>query len=120
MKGMTLSNTSRHTQVRGDGDDVIQGAVIDMSATSDGRWLVSCGADQTIRVFDVVAFDMVNIIKIPYLPSVCEAFISPTTSQLMVAVYVPSSPPSPPVHVQISRLSVCMMPDLILRHLNMN
>lgn len=64
------------------------GVITDISVTADGRWLASCGADNTLKVFDVLAFDMVNIIKLNATPSVCEAYISPATSQLMIAVYV--------------------------------
>eukprot|EP00001_Collodictyon_triciliatum_P158478 27806_2 len=47
-----------------------------LSVTSDGLWLATCSLDRTVKIFDVINFDMVNIIKLDFIPYLCE-FISP-------------------------------------------
>ncbi|KAJ1554925.1 hypothetical protein HK405_003717, partial [Cladochytrium tenue] len=45
------------------------GPVVAMAASDDGALLATAGADKAIKVFDVVNFDMINIIKLSYLPN---------------------------------------------------
>ncbi|KAI9091714.1 hypothetical protein DFS34DRAFT_584331 [Phlyctochytrium arcticum] len=45
------------------------GAVVSLDSSSDGTLLATAGADQGLKVFDVVNFDMINMIKADYLPN---------------------------------------------------
>eukprot|EP00002_Diphylleia_rotans_P015692 TRINITY_DN303_c0_g4_i1.p1 TRINITY_DN303_c0_g4~~TRINITY_DN303_c0_g4_i1.p1 ORF type:complete len:512 (-),score=85.81 TRINITY_DN303_c0_g4_i1:149-1684(-) len=51
-------------------------AITGFAVTADGLWFATCSPDKTLKVYDVINFDMVNIIKLPFTPSICE-FISP-------------------------------------------
>jgi peptidylprolyl isomerase domain and WD repeat-containing protein 1 len=43
--------------------------------------------DQQLKVYDVVNFDMINIIKLSYIPSTC-AWIHKAAAKSIIAVYV--------------------------------
>ncbi|KAJ3179601.1 Peptidyl-prolyl cis-trans isomerase cyp15 [Geranomyces variabilis] len=45
------------------------GAIVAIDVSNDGTLLATCGADQGLKIFDVVNFDMINMIKLPYLPN---------------------------------------------------
>eukprot|EP01028_Stygiella_incarcerata_P008478 TRINITY_DN368_c4_g1_i1.p1 TRINITY_DN368_c4_g1~~TRINITY_DN368_c4_g1_i1.p1 ORF type:complete len:692 (+),score=228.01 TRINITY_DN368_c4_g1_i1:105-2180(+) len=45
------------------------GAIVDVSCTPSGRVLGTVGDDATLKIFDVVTFDMVNVIDLGFLPS---------------------------------------------------
>ncbi|KAI8917525.1 hypothetical protein DFJ77DRAFT_428966 [Powellomyces hirtus] len=45
------------------------GAIVAIDVSSDGTLLATCGADKGLKIFDVVNFDMINMIKLPYLPN---------------------------------------------------
>ncbi|KAJ3207647.1 AAA ATPase midasin, partial [Entophlyctis luteolus] len=48
------------------------GPVVAISVSHDGALFASAGADRAIKVFDVVNFDMINILKLDFLPrSIC-------------------------------------------------
>ena len=49
--------------------------ITSMAASPDGVLLATTAADKGIKVFDVLAFDMINWIKLEYTPGACE-FIS--------------------------------------------
>ncbi|KXN88078.1 Peptidyl-prolyl cis-trans isomerase cyp15 [Leucoagaricus sp. SymC.cos] len=42
-----------------------------VSASADGQLFATVSEDQTAKVFDVVNFDMINIIKLGYVPHAC-------------------------------------------------
>lgn len=42
-----------------------------VSASADGQLFATISADQTAKVFDVVNFDMINIIKLGFVPHAC-------------------------------------------------
>ncbi|TFK40808.1 hypothetical protein BDQ12DRAFT_734001 [Crucibulum laeve] len=45
--------------------------VIGVSASADGQLFATISEDKTAKVFDVVNFDMINIIKLSYIPHTC-------------------------------------------------
>lgn len=48
------------------------GVVIAADCSADGGMFASAGSDKTIKIFDVVNFDLINMIKIDYIPrAVC-------------------------------------------------
>lgn len=48
------------------------GEVVSVSVSSDGRSFATAGADQTVKVFDVVSFDLLSMLPLDYVPrSVC-------------------------------------------------
>ena len=51
------------------------GAIVAVSLSFDGLYFASCGVDGGLKVFDVVNFDMINMMTIDYLPrAVCWAY----------------------------------------------
>ncbi|TPX66944.1 hypothetical protein SpCBS45565_g04120 [Spizellomyces sp. 'palustris'] len=51
------------------------GAVVAINVSDDGALLATAGADKALKIFDVVNFDMINMIKLSYLPNaVCWAY----------------------------------------------
>ncbi|KAK7099694.1 peptidylprolyl isomerase domain and WD repeat-containing protein 1-like isoform X2 [Littorina saxatilis] len=47
------------------------GAVIDLGMSSNGELCCTVSDDKTAKVFDVVNFDMINMLKLGYVPSCC-------------------------------------------------
>ncbi|KAK9237251.1 hypothetical protein V1525DRAFT_404663 [Lipomyces kononenkoae] len=45
------------------------GTVLDTAINVDGKLFASVATDNTIKVFDVVNFDMINILNVPYTPN---------------------------------------------------
>ena len=45
------------------------GPVRDASVSWDGTMLVTIGADNALKLFDVVSFDMINLITLPFSPT---------------------------------------------------
>lgn len=43
-----------------------------LSASHDGSLCVSISRDRTVKVFDVVGFDMIMMMKLPYTPGTAE------------------------------------------------
>jgi peptidylprolyl isomerase domain and WD repeat-containing protein 1 len=50
------------------------GVINDVAVNATGALLATCGADKAVKVFDVVNFDMINILKLDFVPS-CAAWI---------------------------------------------
>ncbi|KAG0414725.1 hypothetical protein HPB47_008096 [Ixodes persulcatus] len=48
------------------------GNVQDIAANSTGLFLCSVSNDKSLKVFDVVNFDLINMMKLPYTPGRCE------------------------------------------------
>eukprot|EP00656_Telonema_subtile_P016642 TRINITY_DN1880_c0_g1_i1.p1 TRINITY_DN1880_c0_g1~~TRINITY_DN1880_c0_g1_i1.p1 ORF type:complete len:626 (-),score=216.45 TRINITY_DN1880_c0_g1_i1:214-2091(-) len=53
-----------------------------MALSADGDWLATASFDKSVKVFDVVNFDMVNIIELDFVPSSI-AFLSDSRSARM-------------------------------------
>ena len=47
------------------------GVINDAAFNATGALLATCGDDKAVKVFDVVNFDMINILKLDYVPSCC-------------------------------------------------
>ena len=50
------------------------GVINDVTVNCTGALLATCGADKAVKVFDVVNFDMINILKLDFVPS-CATWI---------------------------------------------
>ncbi|XP_065674535.1 peptidylprolyl isomerase domain and WD repeat-containing protein 1 isoform X2 [Hydra vulgaris] len=48
------------------------GAIEDVSSSVDGTLYATIGMDKALKIFDVINFDMINMIKLNYHPSLCE------------------------------------------------
>ncbi|KAJ3158430.1 Peptidyl-prolyl cis-trans isomerase cyp15 [Geranomyces michiganensis] len=76
------------------------GAIVAIDVSHDGTLLATCGADQGLKIFDVVNFDMINMIKLPYLPnSVCWMYQKGQAQALLAC----SDRESPAIHLYDGR-----------------
>ncbi|XP_071952019.1 peptidylprolyl isomerase domain and WD repeat-containing protein 1-like [Antedon mediterranea] len=48
------------------------GSIVSICVSSDGLLLCTISDDKTLKVFDIINFDMINMMKLPYVPSCCE------------------------------------------------
>ena len=48
------------------------GPVIDLSVSADGLYCATVGHDKSVKVYDVVNFDMTLMIRLPFVPTACE------------------------------------------------
>ncbi|KAH8104727.1 hypothetical protein BXZ70DRAFT_611890 [Cristinia sonorae] len=46
-------------------------SVVAVSASADGQLFASVAEDGSAKVFDVINFDMINMLKLPYVPNAC-------------------------------------------------
>jgi len=46
------------------------GVINDVVVSSNGSLLASLGSDKAVKVFDVINFDMINMLKLDYVPSI--------------------------------------------------
>nr|CAD7416807.1 unnamed protein product [Timema cristinae] len=53
------------------------GPILDLSANSNGSLLCSISSDKSLKVFDVVNFDMINMMRLDYVPHCAEWIHSP-------------------------------------------
>jgi len=62
-------------------------AIMDVAVTVDGLYLATVGADRGLKLFDVIAFDMVKMIELPYTPRCCAWIYRPgETERTVLAV----------------------------------
>lgn len=47
------------------------GKIMDMSVSSDGQLLCTTADDRSLKIFDVVNFDMINMFRLRYMPNCC-------------------------------------------------
>lgn len=45
-----------------------QGEIKSVSVSSDGRSFATCGADETVKIFDVITFDLLAMIPLGFMP----------------------------------------------------
>lgn len=45
------------------------------SVNATGSLLATIASDKAVKVFDIVNFDMINILKLDYIPSYCASWI---------------------------------------------
>ena len=50
------------------------GVINDMVTSANGSLLATVASDKAVKVFDVINFDMINMIKLDYVPS-CAAWV---------------------------------------------
>eukprot|EP01113_Clastostelium_recurvatum_P020926 TRINITY_DN2477_c0_g1_i1.p1 TRINITY_DN2477_c0_g1~~TRINITY_DN2477_c0_g1_i1.p1 ORF type:complete len:663 (-),score=150.28 TRINITY_DN2477_c0_g1_i1:90-2078(-) len=84
------------------------GAVCGLTISPDGLLLCSIAADQSMKIYDVLTFDMINMFKLPYIPSACTWIHKRGSARPIVAVadratsivrlYDPSSDQGEPMH----------------------
>ncbi|ORY22764.1 peptidyl-prolyl cis-trans isomerase [Naematelia encephala] len=61
-------------------------AIVGVSASDDGKLFATVSEGGEGRVFDVVNFDMINILKLPYAPKTCCWIHEPGAGQTLLAV----------------------------------
>ncbi|EDQ88006.1 uncharacterized protein MONBRDRAFT_9444 [Monosiga brevicollis MX1] len=62
------------------------GALNDMAASSDGAYLASASADKTLKIYDIINFDMINMVELEYEPTVVCWIHVPGSAVPLVAV----------------------------------
>ena len=62
------------------------GVINAMTANSNGSLLATLGSDKAIKVFDVINFDMINMLKLDYVPSVASWVHKPGDAINVLAV----------------------------------
>ncbi|OXG32303.1 peptidylprolyl isomerase domain and WD repeat-containing protein 1 [Cryptococcus neoformans Ze90-1] len=67
-------------------------AIVGVSASDDGKLFATVSEGGEGRVFDVVNFDMINILKFPYTPKACCWIHEPGAGQPLLAVSDAASP----------------------------
>ncbi|SPO00836.1 probable cyclophilin E [Cephalotrichum gorgonifer] len=45
-----------------------EGDITSVSVSADGRSFATCGADQTVKIFDVITFDLLTMISLEFVP----------------------------------------------------
>ncbi|CAH3165754.1 unnamed protein product [Porites lobata] len=61
------------------------GVINCISASSDGQVMCSTAEDKSLKVFDVVNFDMINMLRLDYVPEQCEWIFPPGAAVAAVA-----------------------------------
>lgn len=64
----------------------------DMAIEVTNKLLASVSADKTLKIFDIVNFDMINMIKLKFIPSKCVWIYSPGDALQAIAVCDSESP----------------------------
>ena len=59
--------------------------ITDATFSHDGRWLISCGLDSTIRTWDLPSSYLIDIFQVPHVPT--SVSFSPT-SEFLVSTHV--------------------------------
>ena len=47
------------------------GPIADMAVSANGEFCSTSSKDKVVKIFDVVNFDMINMLRLPYLPQCC-------------------------------------------------
>ncbi|XP_043225175.1 peptidylprolyl isomerase domain and WD repeat-containing protein 1-like isoform X2 [Amphibalanus amphitrite] len=76
------------------------GAVQDMAASGTGALLCTISADKSVKIFDVINFDMINMMKLPYVPRCCQWVHAAGDALAALAI---SEADSPQIHVYDGR-----------------
>lgn len=61
------------------------GAIQCIAASSDGQVMCSTALDKSLKVFDVINFDMINMLRLAYVPGQCEWIFPPGAAVAAVA-----------------------------------
>ncbi|PNF14619.1 hypothetical protein B7P43_G12115, partial [Cryptotermes secundus] len=62
------------------------GPIQDLAANSSGTLLCSISSDKSLKIFDVINFDMINMMKLEYVPLCCEWIHCPGDAVAALAV----------------------------------
>jgi len=81
------------------------GPVVDMSITLDGLHAATCSLDSTLKMYDVVNYDMMNIINLEFTPSAC-CWISRAGSPKPMIAVSSANPEAPYIHIYDLNFSV--------------
>ena len=57
-----------------------------VSVSSDGLYCATIGQDKSVKIYDVVNFDMTLMIRLPFLPTACEFIYKKGEAQQKIAV----------------------------------
>lgn len=60
-------------------------AVTGMSCSADGLLLATAARDKSLKIYDIVSFDMINMIKLNYLPGTNEWIHKPGAAVSLIA-----------------------------------
>lgn len=72
------------------------GPVVSLSANANGTYLCSASSDKSLKIFDVVNFDCINMFKLEYQPLTTEWVHAPGDAIFTIAV---SELDSPKIHI---------------------
>eukprot|EP01104_Vermistella_antarctica_P017578 TRINITY_DN6243_c0_g1_i1.p1 TRINITY_DN6243_c0_g1~~TRINITY_DN6243_c0_g1_i1.p1 ORF type:complete len:636 (+),score=170.85 TRINITY_DN6243_c0_g1_i1:96-2003(+) len=67
-------------------------AIVSMACSADGLYLASASVDKTVKVYDVVNFDMINMFELDYVPSAVEWIFKSGTARPVFACTDSESP----------------------------
>lgn len=62
------------------------GPILGLSVSSDGLYCATIGQDKSVKIYDVVNFDMTLMIRLPFLPTACEFIYKKGEAQQKIAV----------------------------------
>jgi len=62
------------------------GPILGLSVSTDGLYCATIGQDKSVKIYDVVNFDMTLMIRLPYLPTACEFIYRKGEAQQKIAV----------------------------------
>eukprot|EP01116_Phalansterium_solitarium_P000562 TRINITY_DN1038_c0_g1_i1.p1 TRINITY_DN1038_c0_g1~~TRINITY_DN1038_c0_g1_i1.p1 ORF type:complete len:621 (+),score=197.52 TRINITY_DN1038_c0_g1_i1:105-1967(+) len=97
------------------------GPVSGMAASSDGALLCTVSSDKSLKLYDVLSFDMINMLELPDVPSAIEFVSTPADARPLVAcasrdtsavLIIEPSQSATPVH----RLSMHSAPVSVLKY----
>jgi len=62
------------------------GPIINLASNWDGTLLASVSTDKTVKIYDVQGFDMINMLKIGFVPATCEFVSRQGQAQVLLAI----------------------------------
>jgi len=68
------------------------GSISGLSVSNDGLLLCTASTDQSIKIYDVINFDMINMFKLPYIPLTCEFIFKKGAGKALLACTDKQSP----------------------------
>jgi peptidylprolyl isomerase domain and WD repeat-containing protein 1 len=98
------------------------GSVTGLAVSADGSMCASISTDKTVKVFDVSTFDMIAMVRLPYVPGCVEWIFKPGDAKSLLAV---SDMSEPAIHVYdvrgdtsepVGQVSLHMAPVTAMRY----
>lgn len=62
------------------------GPILGLSVSADGLYCATIGQDKSVKIYDVINFDMTLMIRLPFLPTACEFIYKKGEAQQNIAV----------------------------------